>query len=391
MLLGDSHNFGRQVEMRQRRIFKPRPLLWEWLLLSGRSPLRRFLEAEGSDALGPHPFGFLPRLNFYSPRRLHREGEVERLKLAPLPSLDAKERRELAGLVGRAVALWSWLGLSDLHWENLALGIDARSQLIFAPLDIESILSDLTLPTQTKLLPDSDPDYAAICRHACGLRRVLPYLGKPVGPTELLAMADDYRLTLLFLQQRAQAIGRLIASAPRMRETPIRVCLRGTADYVLADQGRVRAPFLAAELEQLARGDIPYFFRLYGRAGLYYYRNRARTQFSRVDLGRGAMKANPLLQLSRMRSPGRRSLAEQGLFVLLAAFDSEELSGHHREGKVEIIWTKRQITVQLSDGLALQARRDLSSFVESIYLDCTCGEVRQPFVPKVTSCRSGGN
>ncbi len=36
-------------------------------------------------------------------------------------------------------------------------------------------------------------------------------------------------------------------------------------------------PLLDAEAEQLARGDIPYFFRLYGRRGIFYYQNRALT------------------------------------------------------------------------------------------------------------------
>ena len=55
--LGDAHNFGRRVAQRGKWIVKPRPLLWEWALLSRVSPLRRFL---GGD------FDFLPDLEgFY--------------------------------------------------------------------------------------------------------------------------------------------------------------------------------------------------------------------------------------------------------------------------------------------------------------------------------------
>ena len=34
--------------------------------------------------------------------------------------------------------------------------------MVFAPLDVEMILADLASPTETKLLPDADPEYAAI-------------------------------------------------------------------------------------------------------------------------------------------------------------------------------------------------------------------------------------
>src|SRR6187455_1144381 len=91
--LGDSHNFGRRVTLRGQRVVKPRSLLWEWLVLARESPLRRLLDEAG--------------------------GEVEQLRLAPLPRLSTARRRELAGIVGRALALFSWLGVADLHWENL--------------------------------------------------------------------------------------------------------------------------------------------------------------------------------------------------------------------------------------------------------------------------------
>ena len=71
------------------------------------------------------------------------------------------------------------------------LGVDARGRVVFSPLDIEMILADLSLPTETKLLPDPDPEVAEICRHAAGVRRVLPYLGKPVGAAERSSAAGS--------------------------------------------------------------------------------------------------------------------------------------------------------------------------------------------------------
>jgi hypothetical protein len=251
------------------RVYKPRALLWEWLVLGLGSPFRRLLdEAAERDPLGRGAFAFLPELKFFPVRVRDRSGgdggEVERVELAPLRALPDDGRRSLARIVGRAVALFSWLGVADLHWENLVLGEGSGDRVIFAPLDVEMILADLSLPTETKLLPDADAEYAEICRHAAGVRRVLPYLGKPIDVGDLLAMGSAYRGTLALLERHARAIADVFAGVPGLRETPIRVCLRGTGDYVRAAKEPLWPPLLDAEAEQLARGDIPYFFRLYG-------------------------------------------------------------------------------------------------------------------------------
>src|SRR4051812_21053869 len=129
--LGDSHNFGRRVVLCGERIAKPRTLLWEWLLLSSDSPLRKLLdEAAAQDALGTDAFGFLPTLQFFGSRGAEG-GEVERLRLEPLLARGVEIQRELSIIVGRSLALWSWLGVADLHWENLVLGVDERERIIF--------------------------------------------------------------------------------------------------------------------------------------------------------------------------------------------------------------------------------------------------------------------
>src|SRR5439155_10070540 len=96
-------------------------------------------------------FSFLPDLTFRG-AGARAGGEVERAALSPLPAPSRVDRDALATIVGRALALWSWLGVSDLHWENLVLGRDRRDRVVFAPLDVEMILSDLRRPTETKLL-----------------------------------------------------------------------------------------------------------------------------------------------------------------------------------------------------------------------------------------------
>jgi hypothetical protein len=389
--LGDSHNFGRRVSVRAGRVDKPRTLVWERLMLSEDSPLRRLLgDTAEREGLGREAFGFLPRLKFFRSRARHG-GEVEEVKLAPLPALSSDGRRALAQIVGRSLALFSWLGVSDLHWENLVLGVDGRGRVVFGPLDVEMILSDLALPTETKLLPDADPEYAEICRHACGVRRVLPYLGKPVDAADLLAMAGAYLRALAFLDRHSREIADVLAGLPDLREAPIRVCLRGTDEYVRARSEPVWPPLLDAESEQLARGDIPYFFRLYGRPGIQYYGDRALSQIKRLPMRGDVPRLDRLLLMSRgLRSPSRKKLREEGLFTVLGAFDHASLAGRHKEGDLEVKFGARSLVVKLPDGEELRARRDLSAFVGSVYLPCRCGEVRSVFVPQVTACEAEG-
>jgi hypothetical protein len=362
-------------------------------VLSAESPLRRLLdEAAARDGLGPSAFGFLPDLEFVSPDA-RDGGEVERVELEPLGECSPDARRALARIVGRSIALFAWLGVSDLHWENLVLGLAPKGRVIFAPLDVEMILADLSLPTETKLLPDADPEYAAICRHACGVRRVLPYLGKPIAAADLVAMAGAYRGTLAFLDRNAKAIADVFTSLPALRETPIRICLRGTEEYVRAQSEHappIWPPLLDEEVEQLDRGDIPYFFRLYGRPGIHYYRNPALTELGTLPLEGDVPQLDPMLRLSRgFRSPTRKKLREEGLFTVLGAFDHPSFVGRHADDDLALTFTARTIVVKPVRGEELESRRNLSAFVGSVYLPCRCGEVRSVFVPHVTACEAG--
>lgn len=379
--LGDSHNFGRRVSRRDGRVAKPRTVFWEWLVLSAESPLRRCL-----DGLGAGPFGFLPSLAFRNPES-RDGGEVESIALSPLPVTQGEDRRALAQITGRALALWSWLGVSDLHWENLVLGLAGDGRVVFTPLDVEMILADLSLPTETKLLPDADAEYAAVCRHAAGVRRVLPHLGKPVDGGDLVAMAAAYLATLALLDRHAGAIADVFAALPGLREAPIRVCLRGTGDYVLARSVPPWPPLLDAEREQMDRGDVPYFFRLYGRSGIHYYGD-ASLRVVKTLPGRGDVpQLDPVLQVSRgLRAPSRRKLREEGLFTLLGAFDDASIGGRHESDGLAVTFRKRTLVVTLPAGGELESRRDLSAFVGSVYLPCRCGEVLSVFVPAVTVC-----
>lgn len=387
--LGDSHNFGRRVSATATHVHKPRSLAWERSLLSSRSPLRRVLaHAAHEEGLGRHAFSFLPDLAF-SLSRSSLGGMVERLTLTPLGRLDSRGRHEFSVIVGRSLALWSWLGVSDLHWENLVLGRDANEAIVFGPVDIEMILDDLELPTQTKLLPSADPDIAEVCRHAAGIRRALPFLGKPVGAPHVVSILSAYRRTLALLDRHSRSIAAVIGAIPNLRATPIRVCLRGTDDYVRARTEPVWPPLLDAESEQLMRGDIPYFFRLVGRRGIHFYGDASLRSIRTLPMRGDVPTLEPLLPLARgLRSPRRRTLQETGLFAIVGALDHIGMDGDHEGDGLALSIRARRIRIRLDDGTQLESPRNLRALVESAYLPCACGEVRTPFVPTVTRCRA---
>jgi hypothetical protein len=214
-------------------------------------------------------------------------------------------------------------------------------------------------------------------------------LGKPIRAADLLAMLAAYRATLALLDRRAKAIGELLSSLPNLRDEPLRVLLRGTEEYVLGRSEPLWPPLLDAEREQLARGDIPYFFRLYGRRGIHYYGDESLRQLKRLPLRGDVPQLDPLLDLARgVRPSSRRKLRNEGLLTVLGAFDHPSFSGVCASAELTVTFGARSLVVQFADGEELRSRRNLSEFVSSLYLPCRCGEVRTVFVPEVTVCQS---
>ena len=82
------------------------------------------------------------------------------------------------------------------------LGRGAHGAVVFAPLDIESILSDLSLPTETKLLPDPDPEYAAVDGDHGGAFFFALQAGERFAFLEPVPTATDSPLRLFRLRER---------------------------------------------------------------------------------------------------------------------------------------------------------------------------------------------
>lgn len=287
-LIGDTHNFGRRVTTRGSWVRKPRTLAWEELFLSAKSPLRSLLTLD-----------FLPDLRF-------RKGEVSRIDLEPLPR--RFDPITIARLGGHSLALWSWFGVTDLHWENMALGLGERGCPVFAPIDIEMVLEDFHSPAQTRLVPENDPEYRDLYIRSAGFRRLLPWLGNEIEPSARRSMKRAYVEMFETLDRNARAIADVFEKM-HVERIPIRVTLRSTAEYHAA-----RNDFLDAEKEQLDRGDVPYFFRLYGLPGIHWWADENLRTVKTMPL-----HLAPLLSIEKgLRSRNRAKLRRARLRVTLA-------------------------------------------------------------------------
>lgn len=391
-MLGDSHNFGRRVTRRGNRVEKPRTVFWESLFLDAGSPLRVFLQARGrAEGLGDHPFAFLGHLAVEESPDRH-EGTVSAIDLRALRPGVTGLRDELARVFGRSLALWSWFGVADLHWENLALGLDEGGHVVFCPLDLEVVLGDFELPTETKLLPDADPEIVDVCRHAAGVRRLLPFLGKPVAGPEIVRIVAEARRTLDFLDGHAADLGELLEGLPGIEDVPVRILLRGTGDYVAATRGEeLWPPLLDAEIEQLERGDIPYFFQTLGAPSIRWWADAERRRASRLPVdGDVPRPVDLLVPAGGLRSPNRRILREEGLATIVGAFDHAVLDGRFvdTESSVELRVLPDAIVLSFPDGAELETSRDLGAWVADVVLPCRCGEVASVLVPRRTRCSS---
>jgi hypothetical protein len=173
-----------------------------------------------------------------------------------------------------------------------------------------------------------------------------------------------------------------------LRDEPLRVLLRGTDDYVRGRSQPLWPPLLDAEQEQLARGDIPYFFRLYGRRGIHYYGDESLQHVKRLPLRGDVPQLDPLLDVTNFRSQSRQKLREEGLLTLLGAFDHPAFSGRVQDETAELTFGARSLIARFSDGDELRSARRLGRLVSSVYLPCRCGEVKSVLVPQRTVCQT---
>lgn len=261
--LSEPHNFGKRViERPDGWISKPRSVFWEKLFLS-QSSFRMAVEEFFVRTDRFNPFTNIPTLNFGPSDNEY--SEVEKLIIEPIYHITRTEAQSL----GAACATFAWFGVTDLNSENVFIG-RRNSVFTFAPIDIECIGSDLAMLSETLLVPNYYiPDRKS------GLMSILEVLRN--DSDRLLAPICHGYLDAIhtFLENEAFFDEVFINAIGGVRP-PIRVLLRKTASYANFMNGCakpkefIKQP-LASELEQMSRGDIPYYFRYPERKTIYHY------------------------------------------------------------------------------------------------------------------------
>lgn len=249
IFLGDFHNFGRRVHVvRSGNLFKPRTVRWEQLLLS-RSDFKEFLNGIFLKNFEWSPFNLFPTLTFSEVTdHCIGSGQVEILEELQGPhTLTEMETVQIGSVIG----LCSWLGLSDLHEDNFSFGRKQTGHLICAPLDIECIFNDFALPSQTHIVTVKNTINSA------GLTKLNTNIEAKVSKNFLACLTHGYLASLHFLESNRTVIAVKFSEIENHVDWPVRVIVKDTKEYHSSSV----LGLIPHELEQLHRGDIPYFFR----------------------------------------------------------------------------------------------------------------------------------
>jgi lantibiotic modifying enzyme len=253
---GDRHNFGQQVKPIERAsgtwFQKPRSVFWEHLFFGKNSPLKEYFSLVGEN-------GYAPLSSYF----FNLEVEIQNVwlgfsrKIVTQPE-SLKNTEKFYGF-GALLAYCYAFGIQDLHRFNV---IETSSHL--QVIDAEVVLSKLTLPNETLLLPFKSVNFsvAAIGILASSYESLTTEQAKAL-------FAGYYDICGILLRHANEVKTEMMSAIPA--ETPIRVILRNTSAYseMLATRN-FPDDLLYEEKEQLERTDVPYFFKTAGDSRIYW-------------------------------------------------------------------------------------------------------------------------
>lgn len=251
MEVADLHNFGKSVQRIEHGAgfvyLKPRPIFWEGLFF-GRNSLLSY---------------------FFNHSRL-----VDQTPGAVLFNLVTRTESDFAGIseevvadsatdnlpshyysVGVLLAYCYIFGIRDLHKGNVV-----RTSSHLQVIDAEVVLSKLLLPHETLLLP-----FKEVGNSDCGISKVLKLSGQVSAKEISIAFSGYLDVFENVLRNRDGILAALLSVESQMCKIPIRHILRDTIHYRDAKIRTPLVPFFESEIEQLSRGDIPYYFKFMGQ------------------------------------------------------------------------------------------------------------------------------
>lgn len=290
ILDSDPHNFGKKVTRIQRAsgtwYRKPRPTFWENLFFGIDSPLKNFFAIKGTN-------GKSQISNYFF-----------NLIIDPIDNWNGNSKEIVQSCknpigehfysFGALLAYCYIFGIRDLHRNNLIF-TDTHLQVI----DAEVVNTNLILPQETILLPFKDIEF-----NQCALSLIIKTITSlnSIQKKEILAGFID---CLLIIKNSAEEISSITRNID-LKLIPIRVIIRNTRDYKNhLDGSKVIHDFIPEELDQLSRGDIPYFFKFISNPNLFWisadnneYESVKDLTHYKTDVARHACSPNELISAS---------------------------------------------------------------------------------------------
>lgn len=332
--LGDAHNFGKFVFEENGKIFKPRVLFWEHLFLSNSSPLRSLIDTRCNQQQIISPFSMAPTIEIVFENV--KIGHAEKLILKNFGINDQLKPNNFSS-IGSLLALCFWFGLGDLHKNNIKIGFTEKSKFICFPVDVECIFDQMTHLHQTLLIPSK-----RIGTEKCGLSLLWGNIAQGSSYNKLFLIKSFVDNINLF-NSISEEIFNLLLGINEIDKNFIRIIPRDTNSYHEALTSNNTEGFFASELEQLARKEIPYFFRQPSKSTLFYFSKKdliAEADFSIEDF--------QLPSVVKLEKGGNNNLIKLKTTILSVAYLAEKLNLKcelKRLGHVNIICDEGVISI----------------------------------------------
>ncbi|MGE3263108.1 MAG: hypothetical protein AB7K68_15105 [Bacteriovoracia bacterium] len=229
---------------------KPRPIYWEWLFFGKDSPLSFFFKNSTFSASPAQTI-----FNLEIEMGADFKGSSREVRASMGPSTGS-HLYSLGVLLGYCYVF----GIRDLHRNNVV-----KTETHIQVVDAEVVLSRLLLPHETLLLPFKEVD-----ADLCGASSILSLA--IVSSEQIEIVLRGYYDVLSCITSNLAGIQRVFEDQQAtFKKIPIRHILRDTIHYRLAFQKPPEIPLFDSEVEQLGRGDVPYFFKFVGEAQVHAY------------------------------------------------------------------------------------------------------------------------
>ena len=250
----DKHNFGQTVRLMERAsglwFRKPRPVFWEYLFFGKTSPLKKYFSEPNATGRSLDKYLFNLEVEIEAEWIGHSRG-VPRAQ-------DVSVSEEHFYAFGVLLGYSFLFGIRDLHRHNLIL-TPTHMQVI----DAEVVLTNLTLPHETVLLPFKDIGF-----ETCGASLIANSIREISQAQRRELFRGYFDLFAVAFKNHTEILQELKSVVDA---TPVRVILRNTREYTKHLNGHsLIKDLLNEERVQLARGDIPYFFKRLGKRDLFW-------------------------------------------------------------------------------------------------------------------------